>query len=262
MSEFFKAGEDVPPLTGYIDIYGEEGSGKTTLACSYSDHWKTPGAKLVDGLLLAWDRGAHDSIRSAGHSMDMVDMDMALGKVGLVSILNNFEKLFPESVKKSPPRFVVHSSMTPLDREVGRVAGEKFADDTQRMWSYYAELLVFYYAVVRKMFPKALHIYEFHAKAALEAQGSRAANDKLKREAEGIMPIMPDITGKGAAMFTRSASLTLFTDILRGPDGVKFLAFTESSGKFKAKSRFGKKLPAKLEGESLDLKWVEKAIST
>lgn len=259
MSSFFVAGEKQPPITGRIVLYGEEGSGKTRLAATMSEFWDTPGAKLSDGLLIAWDHGAHDTIRGCGHSMDTLDLRRAVETKGLAETLNNLEKIITPDVVAGR-KFAMHSSISALDRLADQLANRKYPEekDNQAKWGKLAEYLVYYATRVGELMPGMLHIYEFHAKAVFEQKGAREANDKLKKEAEGIMPIMPDGTGKGANIYTKDASLTLYLDVIPGVgrEPNRHVGYWKQTGKFKAKSRFSDKLPAVLEGEMLNLRKI------
>ncbi len=263
VGNYFTKGEDQPLLTGHILIYGEEGSGKTTLGASGSKFYTTPGANLRDGLLIAWDHGAHDSIKGTDHSMDTINMQLALAKAGresgVVKVLNNLDKIIPPGAREGRA-FVLHSSVTALDRVITKHYLEdnarKEKPDNRQMWSEVAGSLTFYLEFMNILFPPpCIHIYEAHASAKVEAVGPAAtvAADKLKRDAEGIMPIMPDLTGKGGTLYSRHASLTIHCDVKAGvgkePD--QYVIHPSPGGNYKAKNRFGKILPKEMVNATL-----------
>lgn len=258
---YFTKGEDQPLLTGYILTYGEEGSGKTTLGASLSKYWETPGAKLKDGLLIAWDHGAHDSIRGAGHSMDTINIQAALAKAGreaaIIKVLNNLDKIIPPAAREGR-EFVLHASLSAADRLITKHHVEENSkrekSDNRQMWTEVSASLTFYMEFMNILFPPpTVHIFEAHASAKAEMEGKMAAADKLKREAEGIMPIMPDLTGKGGALYSRHASLTIHCDVKAGvgkePD--QYVIHPSPGGNYKAKNRFGKALPREMVNATL-----------
>lgn len=252
---YFTKGEDQPLLTGHVVIYGEEGSGKTTLGMSMSKLATSRGSNLKDGLLIAWDRGAHDSVKGNGFTMDTINVRKAAETKGIVPTLNNLDKIIPPATREGRS-FVLHSSLSALDRIVGKHCQETFPDkkDTQEMWTLHSSLLTFYAMHMNAIFPEPIvHIYEMHAKAIFEQTGSREKNDKLKREAEGISPIMPDATGKGGALFTRDASLVIHTDVKAGvgqePDS--YVLHPRPGGNYKAKTRYGRVLPKEMVNATL-----------